>query len=154
MNFPQVAQSGRHKCEEARKTHRVAAFVSLLIVTPLGFACKFYSGRGAWWFNDYAGGIMYEVFWCLAATFTWPRASATSIAAWVLAITCSLEFLQLWHPRFLEIIRATFIGRTLIGTSFSWWDLPHYLLGCCAGWLWVRYLRERRFSYEFDRHDR
>jgi len=122
------------------KTHRLTALVSLLVVTPIGFASKFYSGPGAWWCNNYAGGVMYEIFWCLVGLFLWPRASTVSIAAWVFGVTCSLELLQLWHPHFLEVIRATFIGRSLIGTSFSWWDFPHYLVGCCAGWFWIRSL--------------
>ena len=122
--------------------HRLAILISLLIVTPLGFASKFYSGPGAWWLNNYAGGIMYEIFWCLAVSFLWQRASPVLIAACVFAATCSLEFLQLWHPRFLGVVRATFMGRTLIGTSFTWWDFPHYLLGCCAGWFWVKSLRK------------
>ena len=122
------------------KTHRLAALVSLLVVTPIGFASKFYSGPGAWWFNNYAGGVMYEIFWCLVGFSLWPRASTVLIAVRVLGITCSLEFLQLWHPHFLEIVRATFIGRTLIGTSFSWWDFPHYFVGCCAGWFWIKSL--------------
>ncbi len=52
------------------------------------------------------------------------------IPMWVFAITCGLEFLQLWHPPILEQIRSTFIGRASLGTTFSWWDEPHYVLGC------------------------
>ena len=123
--------------------HRLPILISLLVVTPLGFAAKFYPGPGAWWFNNYAGGLLYEVFWCLAAVLLWPRASAFRIAVLVLVITCALEVLQLWHPPFLEGIRATFLGRTLIGTSFTWWDFPYYILGCGAGWLWIGSLQER-----------
>jgi hypothetical protein len=38
----------------------------------------------------------------------------------VLVATCLLEFLQLWHPPLLEAVRSTFIGRTVLGTSFTW----------------------------------
>ena len=41
--------------------------VSLLVVTPLGFAFKFYSGPGNWWFNNYGAGVLYEIFWVLLA---------------------------------------------------------------------------------------
>jgi hypothetical protein len=53
--------------------------------------------------------------------------------------------LQLWHPPFLTAIRATFIGKLLLGTTFAWWDFPHYLLGCVLGWLWLQQLQ--RMSY-------
>jgi hypothetical protein len=123
---------------------RLVTLGSLLIITPLGFASKYYNGPGAWWFNNYLGGVMYEIFWCLAVYLLWPRASALPIAIWVFALTCSLEFLQLWHPHFLQVIRGTFIGRTLIGTSFTWWDFPYYIAGCLAGWLWIRGLSQIR----------
>ena len=93
------------------------------------------------WFNDYAGGILYEVFWCLVLIFVWPSASALGIALWVLGVTCFLEFLQLWHPPFLELVRSTFVGCTLIGTSFTWWDFPYYIIGCGIGWSWIVLLR-------------
>ena len=116
--------------------------ITLLVVIPLGFGSKFYRGPGAWWFNDYAGGILYEVFWCLVVAFMRPEASGLRIALWVLGITSLLECLQLWHPPLLEIIRSTFVGRTLIGTSFTWWDFPYYLIGCGVGWAWIGLLRK------------
>jgi hypothetical protein len=112
--------------------------LSLCLITPLGFWFKFYDGPGRWWFNDYGGGVAYEIFWCLVAFFFWPRKKdAAKIAVWVFAITCVLETLQLWHPPFLEHIRVTFAGKAIIGTTFVWWDFPHYALGSFIGWLWI-----------------
>ncbi len=112
--------------------------LSLCVITPLGFWFKFYTGPCRWWFNDYGAAVLYEVFWCLAAFFIWPeRKNAAKIALWVLVVTCALETLQLWHPPFLQHIRSTFVGKSLIGTTFVWWDFPHYILGCFVGWLWI-----------------
>ena len=113
--------------------------LSLCILTPLGFAFKAYNGPGRLWFNDYGAGVVYEVFWCLVAFFFWPRrAYITKIAAAVFVATCALEVLQLWRPWFLQAIRATYLGSVILGTTFVWWDFPHYLLGCLIGWLWMR----------------
>ena len=112
----------------------------LLVLTALGFASKFYRGPGAWWFNNYVGGLLYEVFWCLIGAFFFPQIKPFWIALWVFGTTCLLEFLQLWHPPFLKVIRSTFIGRTLIGTTFSVWDFLYYLIGCGFGWVWLRRL--------------
>ncbi len=109
--------------------------IILLVLTPLGFASKFYNGPGAWWCNNYASGILYEMFWCLLIMLFLPYANTIWVVCSVLGITFFLEFLQLWHPLFLESIRSTFIGSALIGTTFTWWDFPHYLIGCFAGWL-------------------
>ena len=119
-------------------TLRLRSFISLLIVTPIGFISKFYTGPGAWWINNYGGGIFYEIFWCFVVILFLPYASAFWVACSVLVITCFHECLQLWHPPFLESVRSTFIGSTLIGTTFVWWDFPHYVIGCFAGWLMIK----------------
>lgn len=108
----------------------------LVIVTPLGFLFKFYSGPAHFWFNDYGAGLLYEIFWILVVFFFFPKTERlVQIATIVFIITSILEVLQLWHPWLLERIRATFLGRAFLGTSFVWWDFPHYLLGCLLGWL-------------------
>ena len=118
--------------------------LSLLVVTPLGFAFKFYSGPGNGWFNDYGAGVVYEIFWILLASLFFPsKRSANVIPVYVLVLTCILEFLQLWHPPFLEVIRSFFLGSALIGTTFVWWDFPHYVFGCLTGWIWLRLLFRR-----------
>jgi hypothetical protein len=112
--------------------------LSLLIVTPLGFVFKLYEGPGHNWVNNYAAGVLYEIFWCLVLFFVWPRRETiTRIALGVFFVTSLLEVLQLWHPWVLERVRTTFPGQALIGTTFSWWDFPHYALGCVLGWLWM-----------------
>ena len=118
-------------------------FVTLLIVTAGGFQFKWYYGPGHSWFNNYGAGVLYEVFWCLAVFFFIPRKKyATSIAVSVFVITSILETLQLWSPWFLQQARSTFLGKALLGTTFVWWDFPHYLLGCTIGWLCMQALSE------------
>ena len=62
------------------------------------------------------------------------------IAVGVLLATCVLEFLQLWHPPWLQVMRSTFLGESLFGTSFSWWDFPAYVVGAVVGWIVLRRL--------------
>jgi hypothetical protein len=105
---------------------------------------KLYSEPGRRWFNDFGAGLLYEIFWILIVFAIFPRIKLINkIPVWVFIITSALEVLQLWHPKFLEMIRSFFIGRALIGTTFSWWDFPHYAIGCYLGWLWLRWLNER-----------
>ncbi|RLC45114.1 MAG: DUF2809 domain-containing protein [Candidatus Cloacimonadota bacterium] len=120
---------------------RLAILISLLIVTPLGFAIKFYNGPYDWWLNNCVAGVLYEIFWCMIIVFIIPNVPVFWIALAVFFITCSLEFLQLWHPPFLELIRSTFIGRSLIGTSFTYRDFPYYIIGCFIAWLWIKLLK-------------
>ena len=123
--------------------------LSLCIITLTGFLFKSYLGPAHKWFNDYGAGLLYEVFWCLVVFFFIPaKKYTTPIAISVFVITSILEVLQLWRPPILQQIRSTFLGQALLGTTFVWRDLPHYVLGCFIGWLWMRTL-----SKGFDRVD-
>lgn len=116
---------------------RLWALVSLAVVVPVGFYSKFYRGPAADWVNGELGGFFYELFWCLLAALLWPRSKPARIAGIVLAVTCLLEFLQLWHPPVLEWVRSFFLGRAIIGNTFDWADFPWYFLGSSAGWYWL-----------------
>ncbi|MBO3463631.1 DUF2809 domain-containing protein [Aetokthonos hydrillicola Thurmond2011] len=131
----------------SKQTRNLYIILSLLIVIPIGFLFKYYTGLAHEWFNDHAAAIFYEIFWCLFGfLFFRSRSTVTQITLWVFIITCILEFLQLWHPPVLEDIRATLIGKWLIGTTFDWWDFPHYALGCVLGWLWLRQLQKVTYA--------
>ncbi len=117
--------------------------IILLIITPIGFYSKFYSGPAECWINDSLGGLLYEIFWCLILFFLLPKTRSIIIAGGVLIITCVLEILQLWHPPILQTIRKTFIGKTLIGTSFVWSDFFYYFIGCCIGFFIIQFLKKK-----------
>ena len=116
------------------------ALVSTAVIVPVGFYSKAYRGPAAHWVNDSLGGVFYVIFWCLVATVLLPRARPGGIALSVLAGTCTLEFMQAWHPQLLEYLRSFFIGRTILGSYFDWTDFPYYFVGALLGWLWLRAL--------------
>ena len=119
---------------------RIKVLLWLMFITPLGFLFKFYSGAWNIWFNNYGAGLLYEIFWILVFFFLFPQKhNIIKIPVWVFISTSLLEILQLWHPWFLEQIRSTFIGQALIGTSFVWWDFPHYVIGCLLGYLIIKH---------------
>ena len=101
-------------------------------------------GPGAAWLNNSFDGVPYEIFWCLFVSLFLPRIRPWRIASGVLAATCGLEFMQLWHPSFLEALRRSFLGAAILGTTFDWADFPWYFVGSGAGWLWLEKLCGRR----------
>jgi hypothetical protein len=119
---------------------RIWTLISLLVVVPVGFYTKFYNGPAANWVNNSLGGLFYVVFWCLLI-FLIVGDRPGAIALSVLTATCLLEFLQLWRSPVLSFARSSFIGRTLLGTDFTWSDFPYYFLGCGLGWLGMRWLQ-------------
>ncbi len=117
---------------------RLFALVSVALIVPLGFGLKFYPGPGHAWVNNSLGGTAYVVFWCLAAFAVWPRRPAINpIVISVLGITCLLEAMQLVDHAVLTRIRGTFLGRTLLGTTFIWSDYIYYALGAVLGRVWL-----------------
>ena len=118
--------------------------LSLLMIVPIGFYSKFYTGPAHVWVNDSLGGAFYEIFWCLLIFLFLNKTAPWKIAIIVFIITCSLELLQLWHPPFLELMRSNFIGRTIIGTSFVPSDFIYYILGSAVGWIWLKILQSLR----------
>jgi hypothetical protein len=104
----------------------------LLAIVPIGFYSKFYHGPAAEWVNNSLGGVFYVMFWSLFLQLVAPKISIMKNVGAVFTVTCVLEVLQLWHPAFLEKIRCTFIGATLLGTTFVGLDMVYYLIGAVA----------------------
>lgn len=115
--------------------YRLLILLSLFVIIPVGFLTRFYTGPAQAWVSNSLGGFFYEIFWCLVFAFVFPKTQPYKIAVWVFFATCSLEFLQLWHPPFLEYLRGNFIGRTILGNSFNRCDFPYYVAGSLAGYI-------------------
>ncbi|MCD6117512.1 DUF2809 domain-containing protein [bacterium] len=109
--------------------YRKYILLTIAAIVPLGFGTKFYSGPLAKWVNIYGGGVLYVIFWSLFLALVFPRFRILYNVISVFTVTCILEFLQLWHPLILEKVRSVFIGRALIGTTFSFLDIIHYSAG-------------------------
>jgi hypothetical protein len=115
--------------------------VVLLVTVIVGLGSKFYQGWGQDWINNSLGGVIYEIAWCLLGFYFWPtRRAIWQVPLWVFGVTCCLEVLQLWHPAWLEAVRANLLGRLLLGTTFVWSDFGYYVIGCVLGWLVLRSL--------------
>ncbi len=127
-------------------TRRLGVILSLCILTPLSFwVWSCYNGPAKVWVNFYLSAVFYVVFWCLFVFLFAPkRKCALRIALAVLAGTCLLEFLQLWEPVFLEKIRATFLGKAILGTCFVWGQFPYYIAGSLIGFFLLKLLAAER----------
>ncbi|MEM7313552.1 MAG: DUF2809 domain-containing protein [Planctomycetota bacterium] len=115
---------------------RIVTLFLLPCVIAAGLALKFYRGPFQEFVNNIGpASVAYEILWMLLAFLFVPRRNAIfRIAVIVCVVTCCLEFLQLWHPIWLETLRGTFVGKMVLGTSFSWLDFPAYPIGCMIGY--------------------
>lgn len=117
--------------------YRIAILISLLLVVPLGYGARFYLNSEQEWLRNLLGNIAYESFWIWLVVFLFPQTAPLNAAVGVCVASFAIEFLQLWHPAWLEAVRATLPGRLILGNSFLWADLPQYGLGSFVGWLWL-----------------
>jgi hypothetical protein len=114
--------------------------ISLVILILAGFYTKFYQGPGALWVHQSLGGLFYVIFWCVLVSLIFPGIRHLTIVIGVFLFTSLLEFLQLWHPNFLEVIRGTFPGAVILGTTFSLLDFVYYIVGSLLSWIWLNIL--------------
>lgn len=111
-------------------------FLLLLLIIPLGLFSKIYTGFGQVWIHDYSGDILYEIFWCLI--FFWffkSKQAVITIPISVFIVTSIIEFSQLFFAQVPLALRNTIIWKLLLGSTFVWWDFPHYGIGSFLGWL-------------------
>ncbi|HPG38831.1 MAG TPA: DUF2809 domain-containing protein [bacterium] len=102
----------------------------LLVLIPAGIYTKFYHGPGQIWVYNYAGDILYAMFWYFLLLFAEPLLPPLKTALVTLLFCSMMEFSQLFTSPLLEKIRSTFLGRTLIGVNFNTADIFYYFVGC------------------------
>lgn len=138
------SQGAHEKTETARQAIalRLKTCVAIAIVVALGLASKFYCGPGADWVNNFGPASVFYVVMIVFGLFALhPRRKfAVHYAALAFAVTCIVEFTQLIHVAWLDELRSQTFWKLLLGTSFTWWDFPAYLVGAAAGWWGVRYV--------------
>lgn len=116
------------------------------MAVPFGLLTKVYAGPGHSWVVSSAGGVFYVVFWVFLVLALAPRLSPGRVSIVVLVVTSALEFLQLWQPPLLVQVRSTFVGHTILGSTFAWLDFVHYLAGCGIAYAVARYVGKHRSS--------
>jgi len=118
------------------RLYRLRAAGLAVVFSGLGWVAKF--GGGPEWLADAAAGAIYVAFWACVVAAIFPRHEPRNTCVGVTVVTCLLELLQLWHPVWLDVLRAPFVGRVLLGHVFSWGDFPFYFLGGAAAYAVLR----------------
>jgi len=129
-----------------------AKIIFLIVLVPLGFATKVYSGPGSGVVVNHAGGFLYVWFFMLLASLLFPSAKALCISAIVFISTSLIEFSQLIQTPWLNILRQHFLIRTLIGSTFGYNDFIWYSAAAVSGYFLLRLIgrKEREASNVID----
>lgn len=90
------------------------------------------------WCQNHLSGTFYVSFFCFLGLGLWPKTRYWLMCLYMFLTATGLEFLQLWHPAFLEWLRSFWLGQVLLGSTFNPLDIPFYLLGALLTILCLR----------------
>lgn len=112
---------------------RLPFLIALPVLCAVGLLVRKWNGTApnmfntffpdaAWTMAIYCG---FGLLFCRDARLHFPAA---------LGVSYLIEVSQLWHPPFLEALRATTLGGLILGYGFLWSDLACYTVGAgiCA----------------------
>jgi hypothetical protein len=105
-------------------------------VIGLGLASRSEAVGLPWFVAKYLGDALWGLVVFVGFGFLFPRQSTLLITVLAVGFACSVEFSQLYHPSWLDAIRATRLGGLVLGTpsaTFAWGDIVAYLVGIVCG---------------------
>jgi hypothetical protein len=84
------------------------------------------------WVSANAGDALWAAAVYLLAALLLPGSRPFSLAIATLLVSFAVEFSQLIHLPWLEMLRANPVFRLFLGNAFVWADLPRYAIGTFA----------------------
>ena len=89
----------------------------------------------------FVGDILYAVMVFYGIKMIFMGMSSSKNLLFSLLLCFLIEFSQLYQSAWINQIRATFLGKSILGQGFLWIDLVCYILGVSIAF-WI----EQRFS--------
>jgi hypothetical protein len=83
--------------------------------------------------GDMLGDALYATMVFFLAGVIFPRWTMAKRALVALIFAFCIEFTQLYHRPWIDQIRSTSLGATVLGYTFAWQDLICYALGVVLG---------------------
>lgn len=123
------------------RTVRIRTAVTLLAVIAVGLLARSFRdgadpGTLFGFLATYLGDVLWPIMFFLIGRLLFPKVSTWKLLLGTLALTLSIEFAQLWHPPFLEWLRAKTITGFLLGHTFLWSDVVCLFVGSGLAGAW------------------
>ncbi|MDG2183729.1 MAG: DUF2809 domain-containing protein [Mariniblastus sp.] len=125
-----------------KQNHRLERKLAISICISAACLCLAYAlfrtDLPGWW-RLCGGGIPYTLFFVTFFFALSPKRGLLGLfTCMAIGWSCTAEFLQLWQVGWLNEIRSTTLGAALLGSSFTWSDIPPYFIGGGLGYLLLR----------------
>ena len=113
--------------------------ITYLIIIPLTIAIGLLARLKKEWFPDtvnlYLGDALYAFMMYYIISFLFPDKKSGYRAIAALVICYCVEALQLYNAPWINAIRATLLGRLVLGQGFLYSDLVAYFAGVLAAFM-------------------
>jgi hypothetical protein len=125
---PPDSEHSVHGGPSPRRRSRAGIALALAGVVAAGLLSRTPAFRSPWAAKE-IGDTLWAVMFYLWAIFLAPGLRPSRAAAAAVGVTFAIEFLKLYHPSWLDAVRANRVAGFLLGHTFFWHDLACYLLG-------------------------
>jgi hypothetical protein len=108
---------------------RLWSFLLLIAVVLAGYYLRYYHGPLQNWVHRLSGSLLVVCFWAFLLYLFLPGLRAKSLAVTICGCACVVELSLLIPQPVVTYVRGAFIGRSVVGPPFAWYDLAAYLAG-------------------------
>jgi hypothetical protein len=112
---------------------RIARALAIVAVIAAGLASRGIEAIAAGPLGKYPGDALWALMVFLGLGLLARTASTLRLGAVAFAIAALVETSQLWHPAWLDAIRATTLGHLVLGSWFAPGDFVAYAIGVALG---------------------
>ena len=115
---------------------RLIYFIVICSVIFLGLASRQIGGIPL-----FIGDILWAVMIFFITRFLFLHTKVKTLVFLSFAICYLVEISQLYQAEWINVIRATLLGRLVLGQGFSWGDLISYSVGIAmAAWIEISFI--------------
>lgn len=122
------------KVEPRPRDRRPLFYIGLLAMTiALGVGSRRFGSVLPGFIAAYAGDTLWALALFLVLGLVLPRLATARVAGLALAGSLLVELSQLYHAPWIDSVRQTTIGGSVLGFGFLWSDLACYAMGIGLG---------------------
>ncbi|MDA1533052.1 DUF2809 domain-containing protein [Bacillus tropicus] len=115
------------------KRNRLLYAMFTILVIILGLSSRKFAFALPALLNDYLGDALWALMIFIGFGFLFPKIEMKKLAFISLMFCYGIEVSQLYHAEWIDSIRATTLGRLVLGYGFLWSDLVAYTIGVGVG---------------------
>ncbi len=112
-------------------SYRISSLVIATLMIVLGLASRHAAIAPSLpvFLQQYAGDTLWAMLVYFLFAIVFPQHGRIKLALYGLLFAYSIEISQLFHPPWLEVLRASRLGGLILGYQFVWSDMICYSVG-------------------------